>query len=106
MDHSWCARSDGLTGPIGTLGMRRHHGFREVVTHTMPIKQTTDEIYRRGVVGGTITLGGLVALTLVLLPFRSHLSIATPALVFVVPVMIGVVTGGFVPGAVGAVAGF
>ena len=42
----------------------------------------------------------------VLLPFRVHLSIATPALVFVLPALVGVVIGGFIPGVVGAVAGF
>jgi two-component system sensor histidine kinase KdpD len=41
-----------------------------------------------------------------MLPIRSHLSIATPALVFVIPVILGVAVGGFIPGAVGAVAGF
>jgi two-component system sensor histidine kinase KdpD len=48
----------------------------------------------------------LAALLLVMLPFRTHLSIATPALVFVIPVMLGVVVGGSIPGVVGAVAGF
>jgi two-component system sensor histidine kinase KdpD len=41
-----------------------------------------------------------------MLPFRSHLSIATPALVFVVPVVIGVVVGGFPAGALASVIGF
>jgi two-component system sensor histidine kinase KdpD len=52
------------------------------------------------------TLAGLLVLLAVLLPFRAHLSTATPALVFVLPALIGVVIGGFVPGAIGAVAGF
>jgi two-component system sensor histidine kinase KdpD len=42
----------------------------------------------------------------ILLPVRPHLSIATPALVFVVPVVIGVVLGGFWAGALAAVTGF
>src|ERR1039458_10167450 len=41
-----------------------------------------------------------------MLPVRSHLTIAAPALVFVIPVILGLVVGGFIPGAVGAVAGF
>jgi two-component system sensor histidine kinase KdpD len=41
-----------------------------------------------------------------MLPFRAHLSIATPALVFVVPVIIGVVVGGFASGALVSVSGF
>jgi two-component system, OmpR family, sensor histidine kinase KdpD len=61
---------------------------------------------RRTVVGTLVALGGLAALMLVMLPFRTHLSIATPALVFVIPVILGVVVGGSVPGVVGAVAGF
>ena len=48
-------------------------------------------------------LGVLLA---VLLPFRAHLSIAIPALVFVLPAVVGVVIGGFFAGAAGAVAGF
>ena len=53
-----------------------------------------------------MTLVGLGALLALLLPFRAHLSIALPALVFVLPALIGVVIGGFVAGAVGAVVGF
>jgi two-component system sensor histidine kinase KdpD len=41
-----------------------------------------------------------------LLPFRANLSIAIPALVFVLPAVIGVVIGGFWVGVVGAGAGF
>lgn len=56
--------------------------------------------------GIVVTLAALGALLGVLLPFRPHLSIAIPALVFVVPALVGVVIGGFVPGVVGALAGF
>ena len=72
----------------------------------MPSLQTTDGAYRRVVLGTIVALVGLAALLLLMLPIRSHLTIAAPALVFVVPVILGVVVGGFVPGAVGAVAGF
>jgi two-component system, OmpR family, sensor histidine kinase KdpD len=50
-----------------------------------------------------VTLVGLLAL---MLPFRAHLSVAIPALVFVLPALVAVAVGGFLPGAVGAVAGF
>jgi two-component system sensor histidine kinase KdpD len=56
--------------------------------------------------GIAVTLGGLAVLLAVLLPFRSHLSIAIPALAFVVPALLGVVIGGFGPGVVGALGGF
>jgi two-component system sensor histidine kinase KdpD len=62
--------------------------------------------YHRIILGTVATLAGLLVLLAVLLPFRSHLSTATPALVFVLPALIGVVIGGFVAGAIGAVAGF
>jgi two-component system sensor histidine kinase KdpD len=41
-----------------------------------------------------------------MIPLRTHLSLATSALVLVVPVVAGVVTGGFVAGLVSVVAGF
>ncbi len=53
-----------------------------------------------------VTLASLGVLLATLLPFRAHLSIAIPALVFVLPALVGTVIGGFIPGAVGAVAGF
>jgi two-component system sensor histidine kinase KdpD len=62
---------------------------------------------RRQTAGGTIAaLAAMGVVLAIMLPFRSHLSIATPALVFVIPVVIGVVVGGFVAGALAAVAGF
>jgi two-component system sensor histidine kinase KdpD len=66
----------------------------------------TKGTYQRSVLGNVVTLATLAALLAVLLPFRSHLSIAIPALVFVIPALLGTVVGGFTPGAVGAVAGF
>lgn len=41
-----------------------------------------------------------------MVPFRSHLSIATAALVFVVPVVVGVMLGGFPAGVASVAAGF
>ena len=52
-----------------------------------------------------VTLG-LGALTALMLPFRDHLSVATPALVFVVPVAVGATFGGFILGTAASVAGF
>jgi two-component system sensor histidine kinase KdpD len=71
-----------------------------------PDKLGTTGTYQRAVLGTAATVAGLLVLLAVLLPFRHHLSTATPALVFVLPALIGVVIGGFVPGAIGAVAGF
>ena len=62
--------------------------------------------YQRTALGIAVTLAGLGVLLALLLPFRAHLSIATPALVFVLPALAGVVIGGFVPGLVGALSGF
>ena len=49
---------------------------------------------------------GLGILLAILLPLRPHVSIAIPALLFVLPALLGVVLGGFVPGVVGALGGF
>ena len=76
------------------------------LTDAMQSLQATNRRHRRAIVGTVVALGGLAGLTLVMLLFRTHLSIATPALVFVIPVILGVVVGGSVPGVVGAVAGF
>src|SRR5450631_4284338 len=61
---------------------------------------------RRSLAGAGAALGAVAALTAIMAPFRSHMSIATPALVLVIPVVIGVMVGGFVSGAVAAGAGF
>ncbi len=61
---------------------------------------------RRNLVGAGAALGAVVVLAAVMVPLRSHISIATPALVLVIPVVIGVATGGFVPGVVAVAAGF
>src|ERR1022692_4499462 len=61
---------------------------------------------KRGAIGTSAALASMAVLTSLMLPFRSHLSIATTALILVVPVVIGVVIGGFVAGAISVVAGF
>lgn len=57
----------------------------------------------RGVLAALATM---VPLALVLLAVRDHLSVATIALVMVVPVVVGVVVGGFGAGMISVVAGF
>jgi two-component system sensor histidine kinase KdpD len=76
------------------------------VTEVMRGRLAKGETYQRSLFGIVVTLAGLAALLVVLLPFRAHLSIAIPALVFVLPALLGTVVGGFLSGAVGAVAGF
>src|SRR5580704_4681181 len=61
---------------------------------------------RRSVTGTVAALASVAALTIAMIPLRTHLSIATTALVLVVPVVIGVVTGGFTAGALSVLAGF
>jgi two-component system sensor histidine kinase KdpD len=68
--------------------------------------QALSETYRRTAVGMAAALASQGVVLAILLPVRPHLSIATPALVFVVPVVIGVVLGGFWAGALAAVTGF
>ena len=47
-----------------------------------------------------------VALGALMLPLRSHISVSTSALVLVIPVVVGVVVGGFVAGSLSVIAGF
>lgn len=61
---------------------------------------------RRMMWGAATALATLAACTSVLLAFRPHLSLATSALVLVVPVVLGVTVGGFGVGAATAVLGF
>jgi two-component system sensor histidine kinase KdpD len=60
----------------------------------------------RTVIGTVAALASMAALTAAMIPLRNHLSIATTALVLVVPVVIGVVAGGFIAGALSVAAGF
>ena len=61
---------------------------------------------RRSLVGAGAALGAVAVLAAVMTPLRTHMSVATSALVLIVPVVIGVATGGFLAGAVAVVAGF
>lgn len=61
---------------------------------------------KRTVIGTVAALVSMAVLTSVMVPLRPSLSIATTALVLVMPVVIGVVTGGFIAGALSVVVGF
>src|SRR5262249_33247776 len=68
---------------------------------------TRERMAAKRVLAGTGTaLVTMAALTSAMLPLRANLSIATTALILVVPVVIGVVIGGFVAGVVSVAAGF
>jgi two-component system, OmpR family, sensor histidine kinase KdpD len=61
---------------------------------------------RRTLLGTAMALGCMAVLTGAMLPLRGSVSIATMALVLVVPVVVGTVTGGFEAGLICMVAGF
>jgi two-component system sensor histidine kinase KdpD len=61
---------------------------------------------RRTLVGSIVGVALSFGLGAAMLPLRSHLSIATAALVLVIPVVAAVIIGGFRAGAVSVVAGF
>ncbi|HEV3186504.1 MAG TPA: ATP-binding protein [Acidimicrobiales bacterium] len=61
---------------------------------------------QRRLVGSCVGVVSAVAFGFALLPFRSHVSVSTTALVLVIPVVVGAVLGGFTAGAASVVAGF
>jgi two-component system, OmpR family, sensor histidine kinase KdpD len=61
---------------------------------------------RKELTGSLIGVLASAALGAAMLPVRSHLAVATAAVVLVVPVVAGVVTGGLVAGLVSVAAGF
>jgi len=61
---------------------------------------------RRSFFGTMAALATMAVLAAAMVPFRASLSIATTALVLVVPVVIGVVLGGFTGGVICVIAGF
>ena len=61
---------------------------------------------RRTLIGSAAAVASMALVTVAMLPLRSHLSTATTALILVVPVVIGVVCGGFGAGTVSVAAGF
>lgn len=61
---------------------------------------------RTRLTGSAIGVVAAIALGTAMLPWRSHLSIATPGLILVVPVVGGVIVGGYRAGIVSVAAGF
>ena len=61
---------------------------------------------KRSLIGTGAALVSMALLTLAMLPLRSHLSIATTALILIVPVVIGVIYGGLTAGVFSVIAGF
>jgi K+-sensing histidine kinase KdpD len=61
---------------------------------------------KRTAAGTAAALATMAVLTAAMLPLRESLSIATAALILIVPVVIGVVVGGFPAGAISVIAGF
>jgi two-component system sensor histidine kinase KdpD len=62
-------------------------------------------VHRR-LIGSLVGIALSIGLGAALLPLRAHLSIAVAALVFVLPVVAGVIVGGFTAGAASVLAGF
>jgi len=61
---------------------------------------------RRMLAGVLVALGGVALLTLVMLPFRPHFSVATAGLVLILPVVAGVSVGGLAAGVAAVALGF
>lgn len=60
----------------------------------------------RRLLGLAVAIGAVMAVGAVLFPLRAHLSVATTALVLVIPVVAAVAAGGFPAGVVAVAAGF
>ncbi|GII31937.1 sensor histidine kinase [Planotetraspora mira] len=76
--------------------------------HDIARREDHDTKTPRGlsIAGSSAALASMAVLTLAMLPFRGELSIATTALVLVMPVVVGVVIGGFRVGVISVVGGF
>ena len=61
---------------------------------------------RRAVLGSLVAIGAVAGLSAAMVPLRSHLSVATTALILVVPVVGGVALGGIGAGVVAVAFGF
>ncbi|AWS47722.1 ATP-binding protein [Streptosporangium sp. 'caverna'] len=66
----------------------------------------TNSARKLSIAGAAAALATMAVLTLAMLPFRGELNIATTALVLAVPVVVGVVIGGFRAGVISVVGGF
>src|SRR5579863_5994945 len=62
--------------------------------------------FRRDLADAVVALAATAALSAVMVSDRRHLAVATAGLVLVLPVVVGVVLGGLLAGAVAVVAGF
>jgi two-component system sensor histidine kinase KdpD len=61
---------------------------------------------RRSLIGSAVGVVFAVGLGVAMVPLRDHLTIATAGLVLVIPVVAGVITGGYISGVVSVAAGF
>ncbi|MDA8314660.1 MAG: ATP-binding protein [Actinomycetota bacterium] len=61
---------------------------------------------KRWMLGTLVAFAGISALSAAMVPLRAHLSLATPALVLVVPVVAGASVGGLASGVLAVAAGF
>jgi len=61
---------------------------------------------KRRVLGSLVGVAAVAVVTGVIGPFRDHVTVATVALVLVVPVVVGAVVGGFAAGAISVIVGF
>ena len=61
---------------------------------------------KRTAAGTAAAVGTMLVLTVALVPLRASLTVATSALILIVPVVIGVVVGGFPAGVISVIIGF
>src|SRR5215472_14101140 len=92
----------GTCSGTRSTGSRRRAGLSALCARD----NLQEVVMKRTVIGTVAALVSMALLTGAMLPLRSSLSIATTALVLVVPVVIGVVIGGFVAGVISVAAGF
>ena len=75
-------------------------------TQSLPRSRNRRGRWRGALAGIGAAAGLVVLLTFLMIPFRSHMSVATAALVLVIPVVVGVVLGGFAAGVAAIALGF
>src|SRR5579875_3891907 len=98
-DRETLARDDPLTTPrLASQSPRRPLGSAR------PWRPSPGEMMKRTVIGAAAALASMAVLAAAMVPLRAHLSVATTALVLVVPVVIGVAAGGFTAGAISVLA--
>ncbi len=98
--------------PRAQAGRSKVAAAQFLAGHIPPRDRPTPDRTRRSASIRQAVTGSLAAVALVavfgaaMFPLRSHLSVATSALVLVVPVVVGVALGGFAAGIVGTASGF